>query len=125
MVRRVSRNGGTDARRDGSGDAIGIPFHSMHHGGGKRVEEFQADEIQAWYGWDDSALMQGLVRAENRKVDPVEARPVAGTPDHVCDVENPVVVQERQAITDTHGSGHALYTGSDQVTRPGPPAASM
>jgi hypothetical protein len=58
---------------------------------------------------DHPAMMQRLAPlAEDREIDPGKARLVSGAPDDVRHVEHSAVLQHREAVAHTGGSGQPL-----------------
>jgi len=101
-------------------DVLGIATDAGEDVRRDRVLEDQADEVEPRLGLDDAALVPRLpVLVEDREVDPREVLPEARAPDDVRDVEHPVVVQERQAVSQPDDPSDPVRAGLRQLLRLG------
>ena len=124
---RASRSAGREAvgrtpRGDGTGNSCGVTSHAVNHRGRERIEEVQPDEVQPGLARHDTALVLRLaVWAEHRKIDPREAWMEAGAPDHVRDVEDAAIRQQRAARSARRPRAGRADTGSgrDPSASPG------
>jgi hypothetical protein len=75
----------------------------------------QAHEVQTWLCGDYSKLVFRLYGTMNRQVDPGEAGVEARAPDHVGDIQNQSVFQQRLTVTNSRHSRNSFDPGGLQV----------
>src|SRR6266511_3213110 len=107
---------------DGLDHVPRIPPDAAEESRRHRVEEEQADEIQAWLVVDDPATMDRLspIVLEDGEIDPREVGSEPRAPDDVADVKNSLILQHGEAVPDADHAGDALDPGSGEILGPDP-----
>ena len=95
-------------RRDVLGDVPGVPPDAADVLGRERVEEVEADEVEARLGRHAALVYRSPVDVEHGHVDPAEVLAKAGAPDHVRDVQHPPILQHGTPVLDACGLRHLL-----------------
>src|SRR4029077_17717284 len=85
------------ARSDEPGDVARIPPHAADVLRRERVQEVEADEVEARLGRDPAFVHRLRVVAEERDLDPAEVLPEARAPDDIFHVHDAPVLEYGQA----------------------------
>ena len=100
-------------------NVLGVPSDAGKESGRHRVEEEEPDEVEPRLPRDDPAVMDRLDRlfhvAEDREVDPGEVRPESRAPDDVRRLEDAVVLEQRQSVTDADDARNAFDASGGDV----------
>jgi hypothetical protein len=76
----------------------------------------EADEVQARVALHDTGIVPRIaIGIEHRPIDPRESRIVAGAPDDIRHVEQPAIVDQRLAVSDTGHARNANDAGGLQI----------
>jgi hypothetical protein len=107
--------------RDGVDDVPGVPADAVDHGRGGRVQEVQADEVQAGLVADDPAPLERFAPlSQHRQVDPGEAVVEPAAPDDVGHLQDPAVLEQRHPVAGPDDLGGPLDAGGGEVAGPDP-----
>ena len=99
-------------------DPLGVAADTGDRRRRRGVHELETDEVETRLVSDYSALVDGLLPvAQNGEVDPREAGPVAGAPDHVGDDEHATVLGDGLSIGHAGDPADALDAGAHEVLR--------
>ena len=101
--------------RDVLGDVLGVARQAVDHRRRDRVQEQQADEVQAGLVGDDAAFGDRVVAGDAGQIDPVEIGIEPGAPDDVRHVDRAAVLEPWQAVARAGDPGHALDLGGGEV----------
>src|SRR5262245_61403945 len=87
------------------GDVFGVATNPAEERRAEGVEEQEPDEVKNRDGLHDSSFLDGepVPTGWEREVDPVLIRRVSRTPDHIRDLENTPILEERETVS--HCSG--------------------
>src|SRR5689334_12115599 len=103
---------------DHAGNVFGVPSDADQTGGTHRPQKMQPYEIQPRNTVYDSAFVyRAAILAEDRQIDPREARMVSGAPDDVPRIQRTIAGEQGLAIPYSDNPGYAFYAGVDQILR--------
>src|SRR5262249_39433396 len=88
----------------------------------ERVEEVEAEEVEAALVRGPAPLHRLAVFTEYRHLDPAEVQVEAGAPDHVCDIQHAAVLEGRKTVPYADRLRSAGDAGGVQIPRLHPDA---
>src|SRR5262249_28938484 len=88
----------------------------------ERVEEVEAEEVEAALVRGPAPLHRLAVFTEYRHLDPAEVQVEAGAPDHVCDIQHAAVLEGRKTVPYADRLRNALDACGLQILRLHPDA---
>ena len=94
-----------------------VPVHAAHVLRGKRVQEVEAEEVEARLRRHAALVHRYAVPVEDRDIDPAVVLPEARAPDHVRDVENAAVLEHGEPVLHCDGPRSLLDTCRLEVVR--------
>src|SRR5215217_7928630 len=104
------------ARGDMLRDVLGVPPYAGEHVRGRRVEEFEADEVETWLVRHHATFVQGTsVLTEDGEIDPGELLPEPCAPDHIRHVQDASVLEHWATVLYADDPRHLLDSGGDEV----------
>jgi hypothetical protein len=108
------------ARPPGNGlnDMLRVPTHTLDHGGGKGIEELQADEVESRLARDHATCVMWLALAKDRQLNPEgESRRIPRTPDDVRHLQHTAIFQLWPSTLYANHPGDAYDSGGGQIFR--------